>query len=397
MDPVSNPYAPGAGTPPPELAGRDQLLESVRVALERLRRGLPAKSILMVGLRGVGKTVLLDRMRDAAEATGLHTVRIEAPEGRSLPAILAPQLRQALLRLSRTEVAKALAERALRGLAGFAKGLKLKYQDIEVGFDFEPEPGLADNGDLEHDLQALLEAVGMAAKSAGTALVLFIDELQYVAETELAALITALHRAAQRRLPVVLVGAGLPQLRGQIGRAKSYAERLFDFPEIGPLPESAARIAIAKPATDNGVAFAEDAMTSILQQARGYPYFLQEWGKHAWDTAEQSPISADDIRRATKATIAALDESFFRVRFDRLTPLEKRYLRAMAALGPGPHRSGDIADQLGRPVTSLGPTRGQLISKGMIWSPNHGDTAFTVPLFDEFMCRIMPGDDWRDS
>lgn len=397
MDPVSNPYAPGAGTPPPELAGRDQLLESVRVALERLRRGLPAKSILMVGLRGVGKTVLLDRMRDAAEATGLHTVRIEAPEGRSLPAILAPQLRQALLRLSRTEVAKALAERALRGLAGFAKGLKLKYQDIEVGFDFEPEPGLADNGDLEHDLQALLEAVGMAAKSAGTALVLFIDELQYVAETELAALITALHRAAQRRLPVVLVGAGLPQLRGQMGRAKSYAERLFDFPEIGPLPESAARIAIAKPATDNGVAFAEDAMTSILQQARGYPYFLQEWGKHAWDTAEQSPISADDIRRATKATIAALDESFFRVRFDRLTPLEKRYLRAMAALGPGPHRSGDIADQLGRPVTSLGPTRGQLISKGMIWSPNHGDTAFTVPLFDEFMCRIMPGDDWRDS
>jgi hypothetical protein len=178
MDPVSNPYAPGAGTPPPELAGRDQLLESVRVALERLRRGLPAKSILMVGLRGVGKTVLLDRMRDDAEATGLHTVRIEAPEGRSLPALLAPQLRQALLRLSRTEVARALAERALRGLAGFAKGLKLKYQDIEVGFDFEPEPGLADNGDLEHDLQALLEAVGMAAKSAGTALVLFIDELQ---------------------------------------------------------------------------------------------------------------------------------------------------------------------------------------------------------------------------
>jgi hypothetical protein len=397
MDPVANPYAPGAGTPPPELAGRDQLLETVRIALERIRRGLPTKSILMVGLRGVGKTVLLDRMRDDAEATGLHTVRIEAPEGRSLPAILAPQLRQALLRLSKTEVAKALAERALRGLAGFAKSLKLKYQDIEVGFDFEPEPGLADNGDLEHDLQALLEAVGMAAQSAGTALVLFVDELQYVAEDELAALITALHRTAQRRLPVVLVGAGLPQLRGQMGRAKSYAERLFDFPEIGPLPESAARIAIAKPATDNGVTFAGDAMMSILQQARGYPYFLQEWGKHAWDTAEQSPISAEDVRRASKVTIAALDESFFRVRFDRLTPLEKRYLRAMAALGPGPHRSGDIADQLGRLVTSLGPTRGQLISKGMIWSPNHGDTAFTVPLFDEFMCRIMPGDDWRDS
>lgn len=397
MDPVRNPYAPGAGTPPPELAGRDQLRETVRVALERVRLGLPTKSILMVGLRGVGKTVLLDRMRDDAEAIGLQTVRIEAPEGRSLPAMLAPQLRQALLRLSRTDKAKDMAERALRGLAGFAKALKFKYEDIEVGFDFEPEPGLADNGDLEHDLQALLEAVGTAAKAAGTALVLFVDELQYVEEDQLAALITALHRTAQRRLPVVLVGAGLPQLRGQMGRAKSYAERLFDFPEIGPLPEVAARTAIAKPAEDNGVTVAEDAMASILRQTRGYPYFLQEWGKHAWDTATASPISGDDVRRASQSAIAALDESFFRVRFDRLTPLEKRYLRAMAELGPGPHRSGDIAVQLGRAVTSLGPTRGQLIAKGMIWSPNHGDTAFTVPLFDEFMRRIMPGTDWQDG
>jgi len=336
-------------------------------------------------------------MRDDAEAIGLQTVRIEAPEGRSLPAMLAPQLRQALLRLSRTDKAKDMAERALRGLAGFAKALKFKYEDIEVGFDFEPEPGLADNGDLEHDLQALLEAVGTAAKAAGTALVLFVDELQYVEEDQLAALITALHRTAQRRLPVVLVGAGLPQLRGQMGRAKSYAERLFDFPEIGPLPEVAARTAIAKPAEDNGVTVAEDAMASILRQTRGYPYFLQEWGKHAWDTATASPISGDDVRRASQSAIAALDESFFRVRFDRLTPLEKRYLRAMAELGPGPHRSGDIAVQLGRAVTSLGPTRGQLIAKGMIWSPNHGDTAFTVPLFDEFMRRIMPGTDWQDG
>jgi len=397
MDPVRNPYAPGAGTPPPELAGRDQLRETVRVALERVRLGLPTKSILTVGLRGVGKTVLLDRMRDDAEAIGLQTVRIEAPEGRSLPAMLAPQLRQALLRLSRTDKAKDMAERALRGLAGFAKALKFKYEDIEVGFDFEPEPGLADNGDLEHDLQALLEAVGTAAKAAGTALVLFVDELQYVEEDQLAALITALHRTAQRRLPVVLVGAGLPQLRGQMGRAKSYAERLFDFPEIGPLPEVAARTAIAKPAEDNGVTVAEDAMASILRQTRGYPYFLQEWGKHAWDTATASPISGDDVRRASQSAIAALDESFFRVRFDRLTPLEKRYLRAMAELGPGPHRSGDIAVQLGRAVTSLGPTRSQLIAKGMIWSPNHGDTAFTVPLFDEFMRRIMPGTDWQDG
>ncbi len=235
MDPISNPYAPGAGTPPPELAGRDELRETVRIALERVRAGRPTKSILMVGLRGVGKTVLLDRLREDAEAANIQTLRVEAPESRSLPAILAPQLRQALLRLSRNEQAKEFAQRALRGLAGFAKSLKLKYQDIEVGFDFEPEPGLADNGDLEHDLQALLEVAGAAAKKAGTALVMFVDELQYVAEEELAAMITALHRTAQRSLPIVLVGAGLPQLPGKMGRAKSYAERLFDFPQIGPL------------------------------------------------------------------------------------------------------------------------------------------------------------------
>jgi predicted transcriptional regulator len=395
MDPVRNPFAPGAGTPPPELAGRDELLEKVRVAIERVRRGLPTKSILMVGLRGVGKTVLLDRMRDAAEAAGIHTVRIEAPEGRSLPAMLAPQVRQALLRLSRNEKAKDLAQRALRGLAGFARALKIKYQDIEIGLDFEPEPGLADNGDLEHDLQALLEVVGAAAQTAATALAIFIDELQYVPEPELAALITALHRTAQRRLPVVMVGAGLPQLRGQMGRAKSYAERLFDFPEIGALPEPAARVAIVKPACEQGVDVLEDALTRIVQETRGYPYFLQEWGKHAWQTAASSPIGLADVEAASKSAVAALDESFFRVRFDRLTPLEKKYLRAMAELGPGPHRSGDIAEQLERKVTSLGPTRNQLIAKGMIWSPHHGDTAFTVPLFDEFMRRIMPGDDWK--
>jgi AAA ATPase domain len=395
MDPVRNPYSPGAGTPPPELAGRDELRETVRIALQRTRLGRPTKSILMVGLRGVGKTVLLDKMRNDAEASGIQTLRVEAPESRSLPAILAPQLRQALLRLSRNEQAKDLAQRALRGLAGFAKALKVKYDDIEVGFDFEPEPGLADNGDLEHDLQALLEAAGAAAQKAGTALAMFIDELQYVAEAELAALITALHRAAQRQLPVVLVGAGLPQLRGRMGRAKSYAERLFDFPEIGPLSPPEAGIAIRKPAEAENVAINDDALEQIVRKTRGYPYFLQEWGKHAWDSATQSPITLTDVELASVSAIAALDESFFRVRFDRLTPLEKRYLRAMAQLGPGPHRSGDIAEQLKRGVTALGPTRNNLIAKGMIWSPNHGDTAFTVPIFDEFMHRIMPGDDWR--
>lgn len=395
MDPVTNPYAPGAGTPPPELAGRDDLRLFISTAIKRIRLSLPTKSVLMVGLRGVGKTVLLNRMRDDAEADKSHTIQVEAPESRSLPAMLAPQLRQALLRLSRNEAAKDLAHRALRGLAGFAKGLKIKYSDIEVGFDAEPEAGLADNGDLEHDLQSLLEVVGAAAQKAGTSLVLFIDELQYVEEPQLGALITALHFTTQRRLPLILVGAGLPQLRGLTGQAKSYAERLFNFPEIGPLGTEAAEIAIRKPAEVHGVQITDEALQQIINETRGYPYFLQEWGKHAWDAADASPISIEDIQLASKAAIAALDESFFRVRFDRLTPVERKYLRAMAELGEGPHRSGDIADMLDRKVTSLAPTRNALIAKGMIWSPKHGDTAFTVPLFDEFMLRIMPGDEWK--
>lgn len=395
MNPIYNPYAPGAGTRPPELAGRDELVNLAHIALERTRLRLPVKSLLLVGLRGVGKTVLLDHIRDMAEGAGIHTLRIEAPEQRSLPALLAPQLRQALLRLSQQEKAKELAQRALKALAGFAKALKIKYEDIEVGLDFDPEPGLADNGDLEHDLQDLIDAAGAAAEAAGTALALFIDELQYVQEEELASLITALHRAAQRQRPVVLVGAGLPQLRGRMGRAKSYAERLFDFPEIGKLPPHDARQALVKPAASQEVIFDEAALDLILQSTQGYPYFLQEWGKHSWDTAAASPIGAKDVERATTTAVAALDESFFRVRFDRLTPLEKRYLRAMAELGPDSHRSGDIAEVLGRSVNSFAPTRNKLITKGMIWSPNHGDTSFTVPLFDEFMKRVMPGTDWK--
>lgn len=336
-------------------------------------------------------------MRNDAEAAGIYTVRIEAPEGRSLPAILAPQLRLALLRLSKIEKAKEFATRALRGLAGFAKALKVKFSDIEVGLDFDPEPGLADNGDLELDLTMLLEAVGKTTKQAENALVIFIDELQYVDEDELAALITALHRCSQQKLPVCVVGAGLPQLRGRAGNAKSYAERLFDYPEIGPLPPSAAKQALEKPAANLGVSFEPSAVNAIVQETHGYPYFLQEWGKHSWEIAKVNPITLHDVQAASNQAIAALDESFFRVRFDRLNPSEKIYLRAMAELGPGPHRSGDIADKLHRKVSSFGPVRSSLITKGMVWSPNHGDTAFTVPLFDEFMKRIMPGNDWEKA
>ncbi len=365
------------------------------MAIARIRRGKAAKSVLMVGLRGVGKTVLLDRMRTDAERSGAHTLRIEAPENRSLPALLAPQIRLALLRLSRVDAAKNSARRALRALAGLAKALKFKYSDIEVGLDFDPEPGLADNGDLEIDLTALLEEVGLASRNAKTAVVIFIDELQYLDHDQFAALISALHRCAQSSLPLTVVGAGLPQLRGLAGNAKSYAERLFDFPMIGALAPAEAELAIVKPASVEGVEFTPDALAEIVSATRGYPYFLQEWGKHAWDVAASSPITLSDVTAASIEATAALDESFFRVRFDRLTPAEKKYLRGMAELGPGPHRSGDIAQMLGKSVNSLGPVRQSLITKGMIWSPSHGDTAFTVPLFDEFMKRIIPGSEWK--
>jgi len=395
MDPILNPYSPGAGMPPPELAGREDLLERVRITLERVRTRRPAKSILVVGLRGVGKTVLLLESSDYAESRGMLVTRVEAPESRSLPALLAPGLRTAMIKLARRSRARELARRALRGLAGFAGALKVKYHDIELGLDLDPEPGLADNGDLELDLQALLEAVGEACLSVDTGLAMFIDELQYVTESELAALIVALHRTAQRRLPVTLVGAGLPQLRGRMGHAKSYAERLFDYPEVGPLPPTAAAHAITKPARELGVEYREDAVEMILGEAEGYPYFLQEWGKHVWDAAEGPPITVQDVRSASASALATLDEGFFMVRFDRLTQAERRYLRAMAELGAGPHRSGEIAGQLDRSVNSLAPVRAKLIAKGMVWSPAHGDTAFTVPRFDGFMRRIMPGSRWR--
>lgn len=394
MNPILNPYAPGAGSPPPELAGRDALREKMRICVERLRINKPAKSMMLVGLRGVGKTVLLDQMMKDAEASGVVTIRIEAPEGRSLPAILAPQLRLALLKLSRMELAKDVAVRGLRALAGFVGKMKMTFSDIEVGLDYAPEAGLADNGDLEGDLTMLLEQVGKAAQAGKTLVAIFIDELQYVPAPQMAALISALHRCAQLQLPLVVVGAGLPQLRGRMGEAKSYAERLFDFPEIGPLNPSDAADAIVKPAKNQGVEVAPDAVELILHFTKCYPYFLQEWGSHAWDIAQESPIDRLDVEAASLEAVAALDESFFRVRFDRLTPAEKKYLRAMAELGPGPHRSGDIAAKLNRESSSLGPLRSSLISKGMIWSPTHGDTAFTVPLFDEFMNRIMPGEDW---
>jgi hypothetical protein len=390
MDPRRNPYAPGAGTPPPELAGRDELIERAAVALDRIGDGRPDKSLVLVGLRGVGKTVLLNRILQDAEHRGLACVRLEAPEDRSLPALLAPALRATLIKLDRTKAAGAAAKKALQALAGFVGASKVKFEDIEVSVGVPAELGLADSGDLDTDLADLLCTVGEAAAEKSTAVVLFLDELQYVKEEQLAALVMALHRCAQRQLPITLVGAGLPQLVGRLGRAKSYAERVFEFPNIGPLDVAAAELALTAPAAREDVSFDRAALEEILRRTERYAYFLQEWGKHAWAVASHSPITAQDVREATRRALGDLDASFFRVRFDRLTPVEKRYLRAMAELGPGPHRSGDIAEKLGRSVTSLGPTRSGLILKGMVYSPHHGDTAFTVPLFDGFMKRTIP-------
>jgi len=278
----------------------------------------------------------------------------------------------------------------MRALAGFARALKVKYEDIEFSIDVDPEKGLADSGDLDTDLPDLILTLGRAARERSTALVLFIDELQYVPEVQLAALITALHSASQEQLPITMVAAGLPQLVGQTGRAKSYAERLFEFATVDRLDNTAARTALIVPAAKEGISFNPDAVDEILRQTNGYPYFLQEWGKHSWNVADASPIELHHAQSATTDALAELDASFVRVRFDRLTPTEKRYMRAIAELGQGPHRSGDIAEILKRKVTTVAPVRNSLIAKGMVYSPAHGDTAFTAPLFDGFMKRIMP-------
>jgi hypothetical protein len=388
MDRRLNPFHPGAGTAPPQLAGRDELLERASVALDRIRAGRGARSVILYGLRGVGKTVLLITIWNRAESDGLVVVALEAPENRSLPGMLVPALRASLLRLDRLKRATAGVNRALRALAGFSK-LKVRFTDLDITLDVEPEPGLADSGDLDADLADLLVAVGEAARERDTVVVLAIDELQYVPEAQLAALIAALHRASQRQLPITMIGAGLPQLLGQMGDAKSYAERLFEFVPVGPLDAAAGKAALRLPIEREGEQIDDAAIAAIMNDTQGYPYFIQEWGKHSWDAAQSSPIEAGDVAFARDLAIAELDASFFRVRFDRLTPKEKRYLRAMADLGPGPHRSGDIAAAMGVQVTSLAPTRNSLITKGMLFSPAHGDTAFTVPLFDAFMLRIM--------
>lgn len=388
MDPVRNPFAPGAGNPPPELAGRQEILRQAEIVFDRTLLGRHAKSFMLVGLRGVGKTVLLNRIGQIAEQRKLRWHLIESPEDKPLPDLLVPALRRLLLSLGNLASLGDSVRRGLRVLGSFAKSLKVKYEGLEVGVDVEK--GIADSGDLDNDLSDLFVAIGEAAKAMGTGVALLIDELQYVSERELSALIMAIHKTSQRQLPIVLVAAGLPQLVANMGRSKSYAERLFDFPEIGPLSHQDAVTAIVEPIDREGERIAKAAVEAMIEKTSGYPFFIQVWGYHCWNEALRSPISLNDVERTEPVVIRALDESFFRVRFDRLTPSEKRYLRAMAELGAGPHRSGEVAEKLAVKVQSAAPTRNSLIKKGMIYSPQHGDTAFTVPLFDQFLKRQMP-------
>jgi len=389
MDPVRNPFAPGAGTPPPELAGRADIIENGRVALQRIALGRPAQSQILVGLRGVGKTVLLNRIKYIADLSGYRTALLEAHEGKSLPELLAPSIRSMLYSISAVESAKEHGRRAWRALKGFVDGLSVTVEGVEFGLSIDPELGLADSGDIEADLPDLIVAVGAAAKASGAPVALLLDELQYLSEREFSALIMAIHRVNQSSLPVILVGAGLPQIHGLAGNSKSYAERLFRFPEIGALERRDAAHAIVAPAKEEGAEFSDDAVERVLDLTKCYPYFLQQWAYEAWNVAENNLIALGDIETASKLAIAELDQSFFKVRFDRCTPAERKYMRALAEFGEGKHRSGDVAERLGVKVTSVAPTRNSLIRKGMVYSPAHGDTAFTVPLFDEYMRRVM--------
>lgn len=391
MNPVRNPFSPGAGTPPPELAGRQDILEKVRIMFERLRLNKSEKSLLLIGLRGVGKTVLLNEIDRIALEAGCKSILIEAHEKKSLAALLLPPLRQLLFQFDRMENLSEKVKRGLRVLKSFVNGLRLKYYDLEICLDIDPEIGTADSGDLEADLPFLLEAIAEAASARNTAVAIIIDELQYLSENELSALIMAIHRIGQKRLPLALIGAGLPQLIGLTGRSKSYSERLFDFISIGPLEKKDAIQAIRGPIIDQNAEITYEALEEIYRQTKGYPYFLQEWGYQIWNLATKLPIDITIVVQATDISIRRLDGGFFRVRFDRLTPREKEYLYALALLGNGPQRSGEIAEKLQTSPQRVAPIRNGLIKKGMIYSPSHGDTDFTVPLFADFMKRV-----WKD-
>ncbi len=393
MDPIQNPYAPGAGTPPPSLMGRDQLLRQADILFARTLAKKPEKSIIMTGLRGVGKTVLLNKMEQIASDRGYRCITIECSVEQSLTKTLTPQLRRYLFELDRMEGVKEKVKRGLMTLRSFMNGLKLSISEISL--EISPLLGTADTGDITIDLPELFIALAEAAAEKKTGLAILIDEVQSIPSDELAALIMAMHKMQQKQLPLVLVAAGLPTLPRLVGDAKSYAERLFDFQHVGALSTEDAQAALQLPAQQEGVDIDNDALSCICHHAKGYPYFLQVWGYLIWNKAQASPIQQADVLSSEDDVLKHLDGNFFLVRYDRLTDSEKRFMRAMAEYPQGQCKSSDIQKELGLKATSLTPTRSKLIEKGMIYSPRHGIIDYSVPMFGDFMKRILPNDDWR--
>ena len=388
MDPVRNPYAPGAGTRPPALVGRDAEIEDMDVALQRLVLGKDGRSQMLTGLRGVGKTVMLNEFELIAGARDWFHEHIEVAEDGDLVPRLASAMRRALLSMDARRRIGDQVHRALGVLKAFSVTVP---GGPALSIDVEPVTGPADSGDLAGDLSGLFSELGAVARDHGTGLLFTIDELHYVPESTLEAVVMGLHRANQLRLPITVAGAGLPSLAALTGEAKSYAERMFSFITVDSLRPDLAAEALTLPASDEGVAWDDNALDRVVHLTKGYPYFLQEFGKAAWDAAAgPDRITAEDVDAAVPVAIAGLDDGFFRVRTGRTSNPERLYLRAMAELGPGAVRSGEVASVLRRPVTALGPTRDQLIKKALCYSPRWGEIDFTVPMFGEFMKRWIP-------
>jgi len=389
LDKIRNPFQPGAGNRPPELAGRDEVIDRAMTALKRVASGKTVPSMVLVGLRGVGKTVVLKSLQKQAKEQGFQIVVAEGGEGKSLEEMLMPGVRQALLALSLLEAAREKARQALGALSSFLGRVGLSISGVDITFN--TTLGIADSGDLEADLADLLVQVGEAALAAKKCVVLFVDEMQSLDRKELTALIAAMHRISQEGLPVALIGAALPQILSLSGDAKSYSERLFVFPEIGALSDIDAAAAIVNPAAAEGVKFEPDAVTEILRVTQHYPYFLQQWAHDAWNVAEEEhTVTWSNVIDASDTARETLDESFFRMRFDRCNQNERLYMRALAELGPGVHRTAEIVAQLGCETDKGSQLRYSLIKKGMIYSPKIGEVCFTVPMFDEFMRRAVP-------
>jgi AAA ATPase domain len=386
MRPHDNPYTPNAGARPPVLVGRDDQLTNFEVLLDRLRRGHTEQSMLITGLRGVGKTVLLTTFEEIARERQWTTVEAEITKNTEFGSRMGQLARRALFHLAPKEKWKERARRA----AAIVKSFQVTFSPegtVSAGLDVEALQGLADTGELAEDLTDLWVALGEAAAENESGVVFLLDEVQFLRVVEFEALIAALHKTVQRQLPITLVGAGLPQLPRLAGEAKSYAERLFKFPRIGELEPDLAAQALIEPARGLGIEYEQGAVDGILEYTQGYPYFIQEYGNVVWDLADGSPISLGDVSGAREAVEAKLDESFFRVRAERTTELELRYMRAMAELGPDPQQAKDVAELLGRTSQQMAPTRSRLIDKGLLYTPGHGLAAFTVPQFDRFMRR----------